>query len=86
MTRTLLLAAALLMPGVALAADPPPAPVQEQPAIALRESVASIGAPPPKPPAGPEVPVEIKCYRRDTVPFVLTDKDGNTLFEIRCPK
>lgn len=78
MLRTII-AAALLLPTLAWAADPPPVPP-----VTPRGAV-SVGAPPSGPPAGPEVPVVIKCYRRDTVPFVLTDQDGKILFEIRCP-
>jgi hypothetical protein len=113
LTRTLLLAAALLMPGVAWGQSPGPATptgrvlmpgavrtyeygetVGSGPSTTILNGTTDKGVvaniepgkvKPPGPPAGPEVPFVIKCYRRDTVPFVLTDKDGNTLFEIRCP-
>jgi hypothetical protein len=75
-----IIAAALLLPTLAWA-DDLPAPVPRT----TPGGAVSVGAPPSGPPAGPEVPVVIKCYRRDTVPFLLTDQDGKILFEIRCP-
>jgi hypothetical protein len=75
--------AALLAPALALAQQPSaPAP----PPVLRHDGSSSVGSAPQGQPAGPEVPFVIKCYRPDTVPFVLSDKDGNILFEIRCPR
>lgn len=41
--------------------------------------------PPLGKPVGPDLPSEIHCYRHNETPFVMTDKDGAVLFEIRCP-
>jgi hypothetical protein len=68
-----ILLALLLVPTLAWADEPPVADTKPPP------------APPPGPPAGPEVPFVIKCYQHDMVPFLVTDGNGKTLFEIRCP-
>jgi hypothetical protein len=36
-------------------------------------------------PSGPIVPFKVECYQHNFTPFIVTDKDGNTLFEIKCP-